>query len=247
MWLEIDRSSSASFGLASTPQRAIVITGTFGYSALTETAGALAANMSDTVGTSATVTDSSLVDVGHTILIDSERMLVTDRAMTQAGTLTLSGTGVTTAFNSDNTLAVGGAGTLHVGETILIDAERMVVVDTSGSSYIVDRARDGSVLATHTAGATISALRLLTVMRGALGTTAATHTNTTAVSKYKPPKLITELAVAESLNNVTQEGAGYARTIGEGPALQPISGAGLADIRKRAWRAHGRKSRQRVI
>jgi hypothetical protein len=112
-------------------------------------------------------------------------MLVTDRAMTQAGTLTLSGTGVTTAFNSDNTLAVGGAGTLHVGETILIDAERMVVVDTSGSSYIVDRARDGSVLATHTAGATISALRLLTVMRGALGTTAATHTNTTAVSKYR--------------------------------------------------------------
>lgn len=247
MWLEINRASSASFGLASTPQRAIVITGTFGYSAITDSAGSLAAAMSDTTGTSLTCSDSSLLDVGNIIVVDSERMLVADRGMTQAGSLTLSGTGCTTASNADNTLAVGGSGALHVGETILIDAERMVVVDTSGANYIVDRARDGSVLATHSAGAAINALRLLTVTRAALGTAAATHLNNATVSKYRPPKLITELAIAEALNNSQQETAGYARTIGEGQTLQPISGAGLADIRRRAWRAHGRKSRQRVI
>ena len=245
--LEINRSTSATFAQGSTPQRAVAITGSFGYDLNTDPAGTLAAAMTDTVGTSAAVSDASLVDAGHILLIDSERMIVADRTMTQAGTLTLSGTGCTTAGLADNTLAVSGSGSLHVDEVILIDAERMLVVDISGSNYIVKRQWDGTTLATHSAGATVSAPRLLTVSRGALGSTAATHNNAAAVSKYRPPKLIHELNIALAINQVLQEQSGYARTVGEGDSLRMAGGAGLSDLWARAKRAHGRKARQRVV
>jgi len=246
-YMELDRSSTSVFGSGKTPQRNVAVTGTFGYDLLADPAGTLAAAVTTTTATTVTVSDSSACETGHLLLADSERLLVADRAMTQAGTLTLSGTGVNTAQASDVLLAVTGTGTLLPGETILIDAERMLVVDLSGASYVVKRAWDGSVLATHSAGAVISAPRLLTVARGMLGTAAATHLINVPVSRFRPPLLVKELNIAEAVNSVLQKTSGYSRTTGEGPTLQPISGAGLADIRKRAWGAHGRKGRQRVV
>lgn len=245
--IQINRSTNTSFGGGSTPQQSVAVTGTFGYDLNFDPAGTLAAVISSTSATTITVSDSSAAEVGHLLLVDSERMLVSDRTMTQVGTLTVSGSGVNTASNSDVTLAVSGSGTLLVGETILIDAERMLVVDVSGSNYVVKRGYDGTVLATHSAGATINAPRLLTVVRGVLGTTAATHSNSAPVSRFRVPALVKELAIAEAVNTVQQKTSAYSRTIGEGDTLQPVSGAGLADIRKRTQRAYGRKARQRVI
>jgi hypothetical protein len=243
-YIELDISTSASFSAGATWQRSIAITGTWGYSASTAPAGALAVAMNDTTGTVAQVTDSSQVGVGSLILVGTERMLVTDRSMITTAQAQLSG--VSTAVNSDVSLTVTDGTKYAVGEVLLLDSERMLIVDIGGNTLTVKRAWDGSVLATHS-GATIYAPRSLTVTRGALGSTAATHLISSAITRYAYPALVVELAIAEAENTILQKTSGYSRTVGEGDSLRLASGAGLADIRARAVAAYGRKARQRAV
>jgi hypothetical protein len=246
-YMELDRSSASNFAVGTTPQRNVSIAGTFGYWLNLAPAGTLGAAMNDTTGTVLTrVSGGTLVGVGDVLQVDSERLLITERSMVSSSQ-TQQGAGAGTNLASDNILAVTDGTKFVVGETLLLDAERMLVVDISVNNVIVKRAWDGSVLATHS-GATIFWSHLLTVVRGALGTTAATHSNAAPVSRCVVPALVRELAVAESLNNMEQENAAYSRTIGEGDNLRPMSGAGLADIRKRASVAYGRGgSRHRAV
>lgn len=243
-YMELDRSTNASFGVGNSPQRDIAITGTWGYSASTSPAGALNLAMNDTTGTSATITDSSLIGTGQIILIGSERMLVSDRSMTTTG-VTL--TGNIDASNATVSVPVSNGAELFPGEIILVDSERMLITDVSGNTLTVKRAQDGSVLAAHNSGAAVSAPRLLTVVRAALGTTGATHSLSASVSKFTFPGLVHDLAVALAENNVLQATSGYSRTVGEGDNLRNASGAGLADLISRAVAAYGRKNRSRVI
>jgi len=244
-FMELSRNSSSSFGQGSTPQQDIHITGTFGYWVQTAAAGSLAVAMTDTTGTSATVTNGAAVGVGDTILVGSERMLVADKVMVST-TQVQQGSGVSTANVSDVTLAITDGTKFGIGEVLLLDSERMLVVDISGNNLTVKRAWDGSVLATHS-GATVYALRGLTVTRGALGTTAATHLISAAVSVAVVPSLIKELAVAEALNDLLQESAGYARTQGQGAGAQTNIGMSLGAIRQQALAQYGRKARTRVV
>jgi hypothetical protein len=59
--------------------------------------------------------------------------------------------------------------------------------------------------------------------------------------------LVQQLTIAETLNSLAQEGSGYARTIGAGEAIRPASGAGLAQLRKQVFAAHGRPPRARAV
>lgn len=244
--MELDISKvPGTFTVGSTWQHDIAITGTWGYSAVTSPAGALAAAMTDTTGTVAQVSDSTQAGVGSLLLCGTERMLVTDRAMITTGQAQ-QGAGCSTASNADVSLTVTDGTKYTTGEVLLLDSERMLITDIAGNILTVKRAWDGSVLATHS-GATIYAPRSLTVTRGALGTTAATHLIAAAVSRYSYPGLVTELNVAEAVNTLLQETSGYSRTVGEGDNLRLASGAGLKDIRARAMSAHGRaKVRQRT-
>jgi hypothetical protein len=243
--IEVNRGTSSAFSSSTTPQRAIAITGPFGFSADTDPAGSLAAAITDTTGTSVTVSDSSKVDAGNIIYADTERMLVTDTALVTS-TQTQQGSGCSTTSASDNLLTVTDGTKFSVGETVTLDGESMFVYQIAGNILTVKRAWNGSVLATHS-GATIFVPRLLTVQRGALGSTAATHLISAAVKTHRWPALVNELAVAEAVNAILQKTSGYARTVGEGDNLRNASGAGLNDIRMRTMAAYGRKSRSRVI
>jgi polyribonucleotide nucleotidyltransferase len=53
--------------------------------------------------------------------------------------------------------------------------------------------------------------------------------------------------VAEAINHVLQETSGYARTMAVPGAGNVVPGGGLPDIRQRAYEAHGRRMRQRVV
>jgi hypothetical protein len=251
--VEIDLSSTSGFSAGSTHQRAIAITGTFGYSADDEIAGTLAAAVASSSATTIDVSDSSAIGVGHLIKVDSERMTVTGKTM-----LTTSQTLQTpvSALASDVTIAVTTGTSYAVGEILLLDSERMLIVDIAGNNLTVKRAWDGTVLAAH-AGSTIYALRRLTVTRGAVGTTAATHSNGAAITRHVVPGLIRELCIAEALNTLQQETGGYSRIIGTGNARaigqgfkndsRVAGGGGLPDIRDAAYTAHGRKARVRAI
>lgn len=244
-FVEIDRSTSSAFGLGPTPQRDVAITGTFGYSIATDPAGTLAAAISSTTATTATVSDGSLVGVGNLLIVDSERMLVTERANASTGQTNL--TGLTTANTADVTGTVTDGTQVHLNEVIQIDAERMLVVDVTGNAVTVKRAWDGTVLAAHGAGTTIYASRALTVARGQLGTAAATHLNGAAASIHQVPSLIRDLATAEALNRVLQETGGYADPEGEGTSAIHGLGSALADLWDEAETAYGRVARSRVV
>lgn len=241
--VQIDLSSNAVFAAGSTWQRAISIDGVFGHSAREAAAGALAENL-DATETGVDVTNSIAVGVGSIIRVDSERMLVTGKTMVTTGQ-TLGGN--LTALASNTTVAVTTGSAYTVGETLLIDAERMLIVDIAGNNLTVKRQWDGSVLAAHTAGATIYAPRTLTVERGAYGTTAATHATTTSIYAHVVPGIIREWAVAEAVNTLIQRGSGYARTTGSGENERETSGRGLKQIRADAWIAFGRKARVRSV
>ncbi|MEV7389624.1 hypothetical protein [Streptomyces sp. NPDC091215] len=248
-YLELRRDQPYSFGVGSTPQRDIAITGTWaGCAPDTDPAGQLTAAISTTTATTVIVTDGSLVGVGDLLIVDSERMLVTDRASNDTGQTLVSG--ATTANPGDNALSIPDGTQVHVDEVIQLDSERMLIYDITGNTATVKRAWDGTVLATHSAGVHVYAFRTLTVRRGMLGTTAATHASATACAIHRVPGLIKDLAVAEAENRLLQEISGYARSTpsssGNSKQTQASLDA-LNDLRDRAYTAHGRKNRQRVI
>lgn len=242
-WIEIDISTTSAFASGDTTQRAIAVTGVFGYGADTAPAGALDGDITDTA-TGVTVTDGSLLGVGDVLLIDTERVLVTQKSMT--------GTGVTAtalaASTSDVEITVSSSsGAPAAGEVILIGAERMLVVDAAGTALAVKRAWDGSVLAAHDAGSAVFAERRLTVSRGQLGTTAAAHTDGATVARHVVPGLVRQLAVAEAISQGLQEGAGWARQAGSGDNEREVLQRGLGVLRDQAYAAYGRKGRTKAI
>lgn len=242
-FVEINRATSASYGQGDTPQRDVAITAVYGYWTKTRPAGALAAAITDTTSTAITVTDSSLADVGDILICGSEKMLVTQTAMADTGQAQ-SGSGCSTTSEADNQLTVADGTQLHAGEVIALDAERMYVQSVTGNIATVIRSFDGTVLADHTTAA-VYALRALTVTRGESGTTAATHSNSAALTAEIVPGLVRDLAEAEALNAVLQKTTGYARTIGENMRIVP--GGSLPDLRAQVLTAFGRKGRTRVV
>lgn len=244
-YLELRRDQNYGFGVGPTPQRDVAITGTWGFWAYTDAAGSLAAAVSSTTTGTVLVSDGSLVGVGALLVADSERMLVSERSSNDTGQTNLSG--ATTADARDNAVGVTDGTQLHLDEVIQIDSERMLIVDITGNTTTVKRAWDGTVLATHSIGTHIYAFRTLSVLRGQLGTSAATHLNAAPVSVHRVPALIRDLAIAESTNRLTQEVGGYSDPEGEGGSAVKGLGSSLADLWDEAETTFGRKHRIRVI
>ncbi|MDJ0460585.1 hypothetical protein [Streptomyces sp. H27-C3] len=248
--IEIDLDSSAAFSSGDTHQQATVITGLFGYSNDETTAGTLTAPVSTLTATAVSVTGaaSALVGVGSVLRLGIERLLVTGRSMGDTGQ-NLGGAGLTVQNNSVSLTVTDGTA-YAVDETLLIDSERMLIVDIAGNQLTVKRAWDGSVLAAHSAGADIYAPRTLTVTRGALGTTPATHASDALVYRWDPPGLVRDLTIAEAIGRLTNEQAGYAKTrkTGDGGTSEKaMDGTALAGLRQQVYAAHGRKARTRAI
>ena len=230
--IQLDRSLSSAFGGGSTPQRNVTGSLWTGWNDEQEPAGALGAAISSTSATTLQVTNGAAVGVGDLLIVDSERFVVTDRAMV---TTTQTITADVASATSTVSVSVSSGAAFAGGETILIDSERMRIVDISSNTLTVKRAWDGSALAAHTSGATIYAPRLLTVTRGATGTTAATHLIAATVYRWTPPPEVQTLNLSEALNQLQQESAGMARQIGEGEFAREVGGRGLADLRKQVY------------
>ncbi|MEU4804315.1 hypothetical protein [Actinosynnema sp. NPDC023587] len=241
--VEINLSGGASFGAGATHQRAISIAGVWGYDADTDPVGSLAVAVSSTTATSITVTDSAAVGVGHILLVGSERMIVTGKRMASTGQTVQA---PLAAQQNATTLAVADGSTYAYDEVVLLDSERMLIVDIAGNNLSVRRAWDGSTLAAHT-GSTIYAGRALTVERGALGTTAATHLIGAPIARHHVVDPVRQLCIAETINTVHQELAGYARQIGAGETARESYARGLRDLRAEVYAAYGRKARIRAV
>ncbi len=244
--LELLLSANATFGGGSTHQKDIALTGLYGYKDDSVPAGALAEAL-DSSETGVDVTNSALIGVGHLIKVETERMVVTGKSQLDTAVDIHASDSLTASAADVSILCSTATGIPQVGEVILIDSERMLVVDLAATTLTVKRAWDGSVLATHAAAASIFAPRTLTVTRGALGTTAASHADTTAISRADYPGPVVSLCVAESVVQVLNESAGYARTAGSGENAREAAGRALTEARKLAMRSHGRMVRMASV
>jgi hypothetical protein len=233
--LEIDRASSASFGGADSPQRAVAVTGLWGLGDTQAPAGVLASSPNDST-TTIDGTDGR-VGVGAYLLIGSERVTVDDRTYLDTGA-NLSGD----MDESDaDTLLVPSAGTWFAGERLILDAEAMDVKAVTAAGLIVERAVDGTVLAAHTGAVDIYAARRWTVTRGAGGTTAASHTAGDPVTVWRPPPVLEALGVAVAMDQVEQEMGAYSRNVRGPDSAGDATGTGLAAAWARALQAYGRR------
>ena len=236
-WIEIDLASSAFFSAKDTHQRAIRVTGSWGYSNATVAAGALAEAL-DASETAIDVTDSGLIDIGHTILIESEQMYVSVKALKDT---TANTAGALTADASETTVAVDNGALVKAGEVITVNSEWMYVASISGNNLTVVRAYNGSTLAAHNNTQDVYAPRTLTVTRGANGTTAATHGDTTAIARYAPPADIVEYVKAQAISDWMAERGGWTGTVGGAEATINITQRGLNAMRDRIQHHYQRR------
>lgn len=241
--IEVDLSSAAAFQSGDTHQQAIAAAGTWGETLDTAPAGALAEALDDSE-TGVDVTDSSHIGVGTLLLCESEWVNVTARDLLDSGQNLGSNLG---DGDTDDVVNLSSGAAFFVGERITIDSERMDLLDISGNNGIVRRAVDGSQLAAHTSGADIYAPRRLTVERGAVGSTAAAHDTATAVARWLIPSGIWSLVKAESISQVENEQAGYARTIGDGENEREAAGKSLAALRRQVKATYGRQLRSGAV
>lgn len=239
-YLEVDLSTSAAFAAGSTYQRAVSVVGPYGYN-LDENAGGTISGITSTTQTTAAVSNGALVGVGAILRVGTERMIVTDRGMADTGQACLA---ALPAANQAVSVPVADGTQFHSGETILIDAEKMWIDTVAGNNLIVKRPWDGSVLAAHDSNTAIYASRQLTLARGQLGTTAATHSASTAVAVHAPPGLIRTLSVADSMVRLGSERAGYVLAINRGEMTK--IGVGLDDLWAQALDSYQRKIRVRT-
>jgi hypothetical protein len=249
-YMEIQRNTSYGFGVGPTPQHDVAVTGTFGFNLNTIPAGTVPSGGLTSSATSVNLGVPGYRGVGSILLIDSEYMLVTGRSSVSTGT-TIQGN--LTAAQNNTSVPVTDITQYTIGETLLIDAERMRVLDAAGSNLIVVRGTDGTALATHSSGATIYAQRQLTVTRGALGSTQAAHTQNTAITEHDPPSLIRDLALVEAVAKLLRIPAGFPVPISRrtqtsvSDTLPGSVPSDLADMWDAAVTQYGRKARKRVI
>lgn len=222
-WIEIDLGSTAFFAAKDTHQRQIRVTGSWGWSNATKAAGATAEDMT-AAETDLDVTDSSLVDVGDTLLIGTEQMFVSERALKDT---TANTSGTLAADVSVTTVTVDTGSLVKAGEIITINSEKMLVVSISGNDLTVVRQYDGSVLASHLTAQDVYAPRTLTVTRGENGTTAATSTSGAAITKYAPPADIAGLCLALAIAYYNAEQGGWTGVVGAGEGSVETRMSGL--------------------
>lgn len=235
--LELNSSSTAAWTTDGTAQNSIGVTGLWGETDDHDPAGVLDGAVADAVTTAVTVTASSTIGVGSLLKVDTERMMVTERRMADTGETLTAGI----AANKADQLLLGHDPTqFSEGDLIAVGAERMRVDAVQGTTIVVSRAWDGSPLAAHSVGASVYAPRLLTVARGAVGSTPTSHLDGATVSVWHVPDLIEEFCAAEALNAVAQKRASYARVSGSGDNERETSVRGLADVRDRALALYGR-------
>ncbi|SCK20099.1 hypothetical protein YUYDRAFT_02083 [Streptomyces sp. ScaeMP-e48] len=244
--VQLDTASSTSGWIGGdTHQRTITITGLYGFRNDETPMGETTSSV-DIAATTVTVdaATSAETGVGSLLRLGEERLLVTGRTQVDTGqTLAadIDGQAKTTVIPVQD-----GTG-FTADETVLLDGEQLLIVDIAGNNLIVRRAWDGSTLAPHTTGSTLYAPRSLTVTRGALGTTAAAHPSGSAVHRWDPPSLVHQLSLAEAINALLQEQAGWFRTATGGSTSREATLEALRSLREQTYNQLGRKARLRGV
>lgn len=245
--IDIDRASNAFFDSdPNTPQRSIRVTGSWGYTNDTQAVGVTTSGLaSDAAATTFETSQSDKIGIGDNLLIQSEQVYVTAKTSLDLGVNLHATTGALTADEADTNVLMTAAPTtaVRVGEVLRVDSEQLKVTAVNTTSDVeVERAYNGTTLASHAANADIFIYRTLTIERGVNGTTAATHANATAVSRYFPPRDVEMLCIAEVIAAFQQQTSGWGRSVGTGEGQREFSGRDLDRLRQSVVRRYRRNT-----
>jgi hypothetical protein len=232
--LEINRASDdadAFFSATDTPQRAIEVAGSWGYIGDTAPAGAADGALDDSE-TAVKVTNGALLDVGHTLLIDDEQMFISERSFVDAG---VDSSSAQEQSENDEQITLDGAPTeaWAVDEIIRYESEEMRILGiVSTTKFNVDRAVNGTTIASHAGNTDIFISRTMTVVRGVNGTTAAAHDDAATITRYVIPDQIKQLALAEALSSDELGLSAYAGGSEQALGAGFERGSSLQDLRR---------------
>lgn len=245
-WIELDRSGSSSFmsGSAYSQRRAAVGPGLWGWWDESRSAGTLAAEVPQDQAyvdlTTAPAVGGGQVGVGHLIKVGSERMVVEERYLVDTAENLGADLAATVSASIPTSIAVADGTDYAAGEMIAVDGELMLIQRVLSNTIFVRRGYAGTPVAAHTTGADIYAYRRLGVYRAAAGTEQDDHAAAAPVTRWQAPWAIEALCIAIAEETAVQEGAAYARSVGEGENLREARASGLVTAWKRA-RAYSRK------
>lgn len=238
--IELNRDSSYAF--AGGPQDAVSLAALYGFRDDEVAETVLTDAVGSTSAASITV-DRPAGGVGSLLRIDTERLLLLGKSFVTSGQTAPALTqtaGIVTMTVSDGSV-------FTEGEILLIEAERVEVVDIASNTLTIRRAVNGTTLSAHTIGATIYWQHVLIVERGAVGSTAATHLDAAPVYRWEPPSEARDLAQAYAEDVFLQRNAGYARTSGQGENERPVSGRGIVALENRVKANIARQARKRAV
>lgn len=239
-WIETNDDASFSFGDADDRRGAVGLVGTHGHSDGVFTAiGTLVGGINASVTSIAvSAPAAAALGVGSLLQVGSELLVVTGRGFADT---TVNLATPMTASAAGRALVVADGSAFAVGEWVVLDTEVMVIERITGNTLSVRRAIDGSVLADHT-GSDIYAQRLVTVTRGARGSTAAAHLNGDSVELWSPPPLVGQLALAETLVTLGMQQRAYASSMPKRPSgkSSPPPGGGIDALREQVRLTYGR-------
>ena len=244
--IEIDLASTAFYSIKDTHQRQVRVTGRFGHSENTKTGGTVdgAGLASDAAAVSFVCSDESLIGVGDTLLIESEAIFVSNKAAAANGSELLDG--ALTQNKAEVSVTVDTGTNFNEGEVILVESEKMLIQSIASNVLTVERAYDGSTLASHANDTAVSVFRTLTIVRGVNGTTAATHADTTAISVYTVPGDISSLCRAMAISEHINNRSGWTGSVGTGEGALESRGFNLREFRDGVYRNYRRRQIGRV-
>ncbi|MBN8654826.1 MAG: hypothetical protein J0M11_03750 [Anaerolineae bacterium] len=210
-YLEIDPDAT-NLSAWDTDADGIVITGRLGLFNATLALGAtLGAALSDTTGTLLQVSNGAKVSPGAVLLVDSEWLFVRETTTPVTAVTTL---GAALDANAETCTVASGAA-LNVGEIIRFDFEQAKVIDINSNSVYLQRGWNKTTKTSHLINANVDVYRKFTIDRGVNGSTAATHTQGTAISRQQIPADVNELTRKIAVRMLKDAATGYAGRTGD--------------------------------
>ena len=178
-----------------------------------ERSAALTATVADTTQQSASqatlkVSDGSQVSPGMVLKLGDEQELVTGYSDPSAAVTTLNGA----VAAADEEITVTNSALVNVGEIIRADFEQMKVRDRNTTTHklAVWRGWNRTNRVAHLTAVAVDVYRTVNVERGVNGTTAATHANGLAISRYFAPDDIQFLTREVATLMLNKAKGGYA-------------------------------------
>jgi len=213
---EIHAAPGATYGASfiwSSVDNGVEVAGKWGLYDVLKALGATLGAQQAVDALTVQVNNGALVSPGMVLVIGDESEFVESTNSTpSAAVTTLNG-----ALDAvSDTLTFTNGALINIGETMRVDLEQIKLLDRNGNTGYVQRGWNKSRKTNHLTGANVDVYRTFNVTRAVNGSSAALHTNTSAVSRQMVPGDVKQLTLKIASRMLKDSSSGYSGVIGDG-------------------------------